>query len=340
MINKVLNIESKNPYDLKYADIGFESSYFINNMGTQGLVFFFLASLISISKIMLCCSQRKCCCKGNRKKIEEADFEIRNSMVGMVYENSAIVSLCCLIAFHNLKYDSFGQIIQSLAAILSFVSLGVMAVQLAWLFMFWKYINPNNHLKKYYNVFLSAYSDKVGRDISLWAVYFLVRRMIITLTIVFLHNLLTVQFEIMAFNVIYALILMESIKPFGDPSLHKKAMLNEVFTFCLMYHFMCFTSFLPVMSTKILMGYSFCFLEGINILSNLWHITLKTCQLAIFRFKIYWARRGMQKRMKQEKHISLKKSGKSHIMRRISKAELQDSESEESSEVEQTDPVT
>ena len=43
---------------MKYAEIGFESGYFINNMGTQALAFFTFASLIPISKLMLCCANR------------------------------------------------------------------------------------------------------------------------------------------------------------------------------------------------------------------------------------------------------------------------------------------
>ena len=91
----------------------------------------------------------------------------------------------------------------------------------------------------------------------------------------------------MAANVIFTTILLYAIKPFDDPDMHRRTVFNEVFTVYLMYHFMCFTPFLPDMSTKILVGFSFCYLEVAYILTNLGVATYHTWKNIRLRFRLY-----------------------------------------------------
>ena len=98
------------------------------------------------------------------------------------------------------------------------------------------------------------------------------RRLVLTLAIVWLDALLVVQFEIMAFNIIFVIMLIIETKPFEEPQRSFITLCNEVFTMFVLYHFMCFTPWIPEPETRLIMGTSFCAFESANLILNLGYV--------------------------------------------------------------------
>lgn len=120
----------------------------------------------------------------------------------------------------------------------------------------------------------------------------------------------------MAFNIIVTLILMEYIRPFMSSSESYLAKFNEVFLLIIMYHLMCF-SYLD-QETKILVGFSFCLLEAVNILANLAMATYAALKMLLFDLRIRWAKRNLRK---LSKLTALKNGLCQFVMKRKVKAQ-------------------
>jgi len=72
-------------------------------------------------------------------------------------------------------------------------------------------------MRKRFEVFLRDLNTSKGSTVVKWPLYFIMRRLVLTLAIVWLDALLVVQFEIMAFNIIFVLMLIVDTKPFEEP---------------------------------------------------------------------------------------------------------------------------
>lgn len=217
-------------------DYGFSSGYFLNNLGTQ--LFIFLA-LIILHTVVRCARKLKWI--KARYFLENSQLWTRNVLIVAAVESYVLILLCGLINLHDIHFGSFGETVQSLTAIGAFASAIGLTLPFILLYFNWDALVVKAYINKPFEIFVRELSIEKGRTIIIWPLYFLVRRLILALTVVLLNELLVVQFQIVVFNIILAFILLSSASPFADPFQTRLALCNEFFTLVLLYHFMCFT---------------------------------------------------------------------------------------------------
>ena len=105
-IHNLLNIEPTEPFSDNFEQLGFESRYMLNNMGT--MIFFILAYPILwiIQKVLLSC--KKC-----SRRIQTPHRKLKRALyyampITLMLESYSILTLCCLIAVPVISFDSVG----------------------------------------------------------------------------------------------------------------------------------------------------------------------------------------------------------------------------------------
>ena len=94
----------------KFETAGFESTYFMNNLGTMTLIISGKIVLIAIWLVLALISMASSWAKNKRKRLSKYIFW--NSWITTVYDSFVIVLLCSAISFkYNFSMNSTGQIV-------------------------------------------------------------------------------------------------------------------------------------------------------------------------------------------------------------------------------------
>jgi hypothetical protein len=187
--------------------------------------------------------------------------------MGSVYESYAIISICNFISFKSLTFSSIGLVVQSLTSVF-FFALGMFELlPMLKLYLRWETHSSSRIFKK--QIFLKELTVNRGRIVLLQPAFFMFRRFLMAVTIVFIYDMFSVQFFVTAMSIVFAVIITGHVKPFEKMEKHTFEQLNEVFLMVLIYHFVCFTPFLPDPIVRVRIGFSFMGLELLNIAGSL-----------------------------------------------------------------------
>lgn len=112
-VDEYLKLLPTVPVNEKFEAIGFESLYFINNVGTFYFILVFYASLVLIYLLMSLLDKILHDAKTLRKmKSALGKFIFWNKLFQMVVESILIISLAALISLKNkFVWDSFGELV-------------------------------------------------------------------------------------------------------------------------------------------------------------------------------------------------------------------------------------
>lgn len=171
-------------------------------------------------------------------------------------------------------------------------------------------------MRKRFEVFLRDLDTSKGSTIVKWPLYFILRRLVLTLAIVWLDALLVVQFEIMAFNIIFVVMLIIETKPFEEPQRAFITLCNEVFSMFVLYHFMCFTPWIAEPETRLIMGTSFCAFESANLILNLGYVFVIQFKEGLYKYRLWRFKKQRLEQAKGSKYAQLKQSAKNYANRR------------------------
>ena len=106
-VNQFLDIPPTDPVDEKYETLGFESLYFINNVGTFITVMLVYMIMITFWILMFPISWLSSWVNAQRIKLGDKIFWAKLYLV--ILESFMIVFLCCMIAFkYNFEYGTVG----------------------------------------------------------------------------------------------------------------------------------------------------------------------------------------------------------------------------------------
>jgi len=131
--NSLLDLEPTSPVDENYNAVGFESVYFINNMGTMFLIYLLYPILMLVEYIL-----GKMALKWARWLKIHQHFKNKvywTSIITLVFESYSIIAICCLIHFEYISFQGPGNVLQSLIAIASFLALIWFPIHSARLFI-------------------------------------------------------------------------------------------------------------------------------------------------------------------------------------------------------------
>ena len=121
LINKILELNTTTPFNSNFQSMGFGSMYFMNNMGTMFLAFvFYLIGILTLFSLDKCTLRSETIGKWVVRYRHKLFY---NVFVSMMLESYSMISVCSLIHLHRIKFNSYGEIIQSVVLIIFFSSL-------------------------------------------------------------------------------------------------------------------------------------------------------------------------------------------------------------------------
>jgi hypothetical protein len=309
IVNRALKIKPADPFLPRFAELGFSSAYFINNMGTQVFIF---ASLFIAFGLAKCLKSLKML-KRRKRSLKDAEQWLHDVITVTLVESYAIIAICSLISFKSLSFTSFGQVVQSVTSVMFFTMGLLVLLSMVHLYRNWETQNSPRYFKT--KIYLEELSTTRGPTVLLYPGFFIVRRLLLAVAVVQISDLISIQLFITAMSIIAAVILTGHVKPFEESGKHLFEQANEAFLMVLIYHFVCFTPFLDT-RVKTYIGFSFIGLEAFNIAGSLLLVTKVQIQELIRKFKIYRAKQKQRHYTKSFNHAQLKKGIKECRARR------------------------
>jgi len=104
VVNAILSLEKTDPVNENYNALGFESVYFINNMGTLFIVFLIYPVMMLVEYLLRLVAEKCDSVKGVHLTVKYAVYW--NLLITLVFESYSMIAICCLIHF---EYISFSQ---------------------------------------------------------------------------------------------------------------------------------------------------------------------------------------------------------------------------------------
>ena len=117
LINKYFGMLPTGPYNEKFEDLGFNSTLFLNNLGTFAVVFLLYFTALLFLVCLKCCKKHE-----NVKKLGITLREklVMNFLISMLFESYSQIVICCFINFKTISWSTIGVNIQTSFAILFF----------------------------------------------------------------------------------------------------------------------------------------------------------------------------------------------------------------------------
>ena len=191
MINSILGLLPTEPITQGLADLGFESDYIINNLGT--IFFFFLSYPFAI--LLQLALQR---CEKSSERVARANQYLKrslyyNSFITGLNEGYSVLALSVLIGLYNLNWDTPGTSIQSFFCLFFGVMIIVVPARLFWVTLFDFAELTEEEIEERYGSIYSGLRQKSGKAVLMQPAFFLVRRLIVAIAIVFFRETLIAQ---------------------------------------------------------------------------------------------------------------------------------------------------
>ena len=110
LINDILRLPPTDPVNEQFMALGFESVYFINNLGSLFIVFISLVVLMLIYVSIDSLTEKSYWVEQSLQKLKKYLFW--DSLIHFMLESYMIISVCCMISLkHSLGIASFGLVI-------------------------------------------------------------------------------------------------------------------------------------------------------------------------------------------------------------------------------------
>lgn len=146
-------------------------------------------------------------------------------------------------------------------------------------------------MEKYEPIF-EHLKTSIGPISLIHPMYFLFRRLLIAVIVVFLKDHLIFQVMLIDFSVIAGVIIAGYIE-YDSRSKRNKEFVNELVVMFVLYCMICFSPFVPDIRAKVLVGYFCCLIVSIHLAVNLFLILSSQAREFILRLKLLLARRRL-----------------------------------------------
>ena len=222
-----------------------------------------------------------------------------------IIESYATLALCCLVSFYTLRFDSYGQIIQSASCLIFAAIVVYMPIMIYRLFTGNFESLSGEKTTQRYGFLYEEMEMKQGQKLYLQPTFFLVRRLLLCLVVTCTSDNLFTQIIGITAQSIIAISILTYVKPYRIGIL-KVEIFNEVILVLLMYTIMCLSKFVPSIELKFQIGYVAIGLVGLHLLYHMSLMTVTTIRTQIIkckkwrRFRQYkFQRAALQKRLKK-----------------------------------------
>jgi len=261
-LDEWLNLKPTDPVNGNFEAVGFESVYFLHNLGTLVLAFvvYFTAVLYSWICRHLCCDIVTYHGENLQRKLKYG------SLLSILTESYSIVAVSCLINLQRLSWTSYGTIVQSSATLI------FLAVLVGFPLVYGNYLLrkfdqlAHANVRERHGAFYDELSLRNGKMVLLQPVWFLVRRLLLAIIVVLLKTTVIWQISLMTLTVITQVIILGRVGPFVEKSKIRFEFFSEVTLMLVMYHMICFTPFVPDVQVRFNLGYSVCAVISFHLL--------------------------------------------------------------------------
>jgi len=206
-----------------------------------------------------------------------------------VTEAYAMLTISCMINLRFLKWGSFSIGMMSVFAILTTVFLTAFPAYLYWLLKTNFQSLELRSFKKKYSAFYEELELRNGEMVLLQPIWFLLRRLMLAVMVVFLNTAVIWQIALMTANVITQVIILGLVQPFVLPSKTRYELFSECVVMLVMDHMICFTPFVADLGVRFGLGYSVCTVLSVH-LAYCFGILIKTTLQDLKRkYRLYYA---------------------------------------------------
>ena len=311
----LLNIPATEPFSDNFEELGFESKYMLNNLGTM-LIFYLLYPILMLVNLILekFCTCARCCKKAQKRLEQLIYFKL---LITVVFESYAIVALSCFVGHQILEYSSTGLTIQSVSCITFTVFILLMPM------LMFRHVAHNFAKLQDYNMVKQVgtlYDEldiRKGVKIFYQPIFFLLRRLILVITIVHLANVLVGQIILIWVQSMISVAILSYIRAFQNKQRHRMEIFNEIILVLTLYTIMCFSDWLGDVELKMKIGYMACAFVGFHFLLNL-VLIIKTT-VVVTKRRIYM--KYLRKRYNSERELRLHKMQETRFQRRAQRKE-------------------
>ena len=226
----------------------------VNNMGTM----IFLHALYPLT-ILLELAMRKCtsCSKRIKRKQKDMNRSLYwSSLLIILFESYAVVTICCLIGLHVIGFETAGMALQSSICIIYFIFfLTVPFAMICYVAYIFTEVESKEVVEKFGHILKSLDTKRRGRIVLLQPTWFLLRRLTLSIAVVIFYDKLIVQVYLVVAQIIIQVIIYGYARPFKDSSRVPMELFNEVILMCLLYTMICFTAWIQNIEMKFNIGF-------------------------------------------------------------------------------------
>ena len=120
-MNKLLQLNSTHPFNRNFESLGFQSMYFINNLGPLLIGFLIYFGAIIFLFILDRFTERSE--RASRLASKMFDSLFYNTLVSIMLESYAIMACCVLINLNYIRWSSWGECVQTIACFIALSTL-------------------------------------------------------------------------------------------------------------------------------------------------------------------------------------------------------------------------
>ena len=303
----LLSLDPTVPVDQNFEALGYESLYFLQNLGS--LAIFFAAYFVALVFLLLC--KCLCCCECCRWIIDRLSRNLLfGPLINLISGSYTAVIVSCMIHVQHMCWNSYGEITQSLATIF-FLVLFLAFPLVESLYLVYRFDDlGEEEMQVRHGAFTSDLDLRRGRRVLLQPVWFYLRRIIIGVAVVFLNENAVWQFLLLIFTVLVQMIVLGILEPFESRSRVRQEILDESVVMVVLYHFMCFSDFVPDVTARLLLGYSLITFVVVWLLGRLgWNMwtNLKNLKFRLIVCRAHcwhWITKRCRRKLKDERKLT------------------------------------
>jgi hypothetical protein len=217
----------------------------------------------------------------------------------MLAESYSMIAICCMIGLNKMTFnlDNYGETTQTACCLFALLVILVYPL-VVYRILSQSWNKPGfDEVKSRFEPIFEGLTTSVGSVVLTHPMYFLMRRVIMAVNVVFLNHHLIFQVMIMDFTIIAGVIISGYI-PFETSARRHKEFLNETVVMCVLYCMICFSPFVPDIKAKQTMGYFCCFLVALHLAINIYLILSSSLRKLLINGKLWLARRKLAKQLK------------------------------------------
>lgn len=178
------------------------------------------------------------------------NFVFFEFIIKTIMESYSNIAVCSFISLYYVRFDTPGEAIQTIYGFVFDIILLAFPFTLLVAKVRWSDVILDTAKEGKFSGFYKDVSLRKGPRVLMWTFYFLFRRFALACVMVVASETLIYQVFVMAFQIVFAVILMGWAEPFDTLFQKRLELANEVNLMFIMYTIICFSPLVPSYERK------------------------------------------------------------------------------------------